>query len=542
MQSLHLLLAFLLFGLAAAGHRSKTHRHDWTITWTNSNPDGLHPRRVMGVNNIWPPPQLSVTVGDRLIITVTNGLGDQDTSLHFHGLFQNGTNHMDGPVQVTQCPIPPGKSFVYDFTVDQPGTYWYHSHAGPQYPDGFRAALIVNDPDSPFRGMYTREKVLTLSDWYWDEMVPLAHYFMTPANAGGQEPVPNSTLINNSRDVRIGVESATTYLLRIINVGAFASQYLWFQDHTMQVVEVDGVYTEPKETGMVYLAAAQRVSVLLTTKKGKSCNFPFVASMDRDMFDGSVDSDRVVQNATGWLVYDRRRPLPEPELISEYNPLPDEALTPYDHHPLLPEPDHTVELDITMDQLSDGVTHAFFSGITWVPQLVPSLYTALTTRNYSTDPVVYGVNSGVHILPHLSVIEIVLTNQDDGKHPFHLHGHNFQVLPLDGPYPAFPVRRDTVTVPALGGLRLRFRADNPGVWLFHCHIEWHVVSGLVATFVVAPDVLQRKLHVPKEQLRICRGPAAGNAAGNTKDFLDLTGANVSPPPLPPVAGGGAVRL
>lgn len=73
------------------------------------------------------------------------------------------------------------------------------------------------------------------------------------------------------------------------------------------------------------------------------------------------------------------------------------------------------------------------------------------------------------------------------------------------------------------------------IWLFHCHIEWHVISGLTVTFVEAPDELQKNLRVPEDHYKVCRDtktPTAGNAAGNTMDLLNLEGANVPPAPLP----------
>ena len=91
--------------------------YDFNITWTTANPDGLFPRRTIGINGKWPIPTIEVSKGDRLIVNMYNGLGDQNTSLHFHGIFQNGTSYMDGPVEVTQCPVAPGQSFKYDFVV-----------------------------------------------------------------------------------------------------------------------------------------------------------------------------------------------------------------------------------------------------------------------------------------------------------------------------------------------------------------------------------------------------------------------------------------
>ena len=86
-----------------------------------------------------------------------------------------------------------------------------------------------------------------------------------------------------------------------------------------------------------------------------------------------------------------------------------------------------------------------------------------------------------------------------------------------------------------GNMVLRFKADNPGVWLFHCHIEWHVDSGLIATMVEAPLEMQKTISIPEDHFEACRKAGTGtkgNAAGNTEDLLDLTGENKPPGPLP----------
>ena len=89
-------------------------RYNWDISWVRGNPDGVE-RPVIGINGKWPCPPIEASVGDRVIIDVTNSLGNETTGIHFHGLFQRNTNSMDGPTGVTQCPIPPGSKFTYDF-------------------------------------------------------------------------------------------------------------------------------------------------------------------------------------------------------------------------------------------------------------------------------------------------------------------------------------------------------------------------------------------------------------------------------------------
>jgi iron transport multicopper oxidase len=98
--------------------------YDFNITWVTSNPDGAFERTTIGINNQWPLPIITATKGDQIIVNVDNQLGNQSTTLHFHGLFMNGTSDMDGPGQVTQCPIQPGSQFTYNFTVSR-----VHSHA-----------------------------------------------------------------------------------------------------------------------------------------------------------------------------------------------------------------------------------------------------------------------------------------------------------------------------------------------------------------------------------------------------------------------------
>lgn len=159
--------------------------------------------------------------------------------------------------------------------------------------------------------------------------------------------------------------------------------------------------------------------------------------------------------------------------------------------------------------------YAFFNDITYRAPKVPTLYTVLSASDdLVTNSNIYGTHTNTFILEPDGVIEIVLNNNDDGKvrliktpnrkechadtpiqHPFHLHGHSFQVLarsvddagPWEGDanatFATAPMRRDTILLHPNGHLVLRFRSDNPGVWVFHCHIEWHVQQGLLMTFI-----------------------------------------------------------
>ena len=190
---------------------------------------------------------------------------------------------------------------------------------------------------------------------------------------------------------------------------------------------------------------------------------------------------------------------------------------------------------------------AAFNDIVYSAPKVPTLYSVLTSGPAASDVVIYGKDTNAFILDAGDVVEIVLNNLDTGKHPFHLHGHNFQTVVRSDEnaglyntsnhtaFPTVPMRRDTLMVRPQGNFAVRFRADNPGVWLFHCHIQWHMDSGLVATMIEAPLELQKTLTLPTNHLDACKAGnslMAGNAAGNTKDLYDLNGQNLSPGYLP----------
>lgn len=113
----------------------RVRKYNWTIVDRIANPDGVYRPMIM-INGQFPGPLIECNEGDILVINVDNQSVNA-TSIHFHGIFQNGTNWMDGANGVTQCPIAPGGRFQYRFTVDgQSGTYFYHGHQAAQIADG----------------------------------------------------------------------------------------------------------------------------------------------------------------------------------------------------------------------------------------------------------------------------------------------------------------------------------------------------------------------------------------------------------------------
>ncbi|CCD25949.2 ferroxidase FET5 NDAI_0G01730 [Naumovozyma dairenensis CBS 421] len=569
----HLLIFITLASTFFNVTLAKTRQFNFTASWITAKPDGIHEKKMIGFNGKWPPPDIHVNKGDRIELYLTNGFQDNHTvtSLHFHGMFQNSTfddnqNLMDGPSMVTQCPIVPGQTYLYNFTTgDQIGTYWYHAHHSAQYGDGMRAALIIHDDDIQQPFQYDKEFVIGISDLYWKPYDQVTDKFLSRYNPTGAEPIPDLFLFNNTVNETLHFETNKTYLLRFINMGLFVSQYISLEDHQFTIVEVDGMYVKPNITDVLYLAAAQRMSVLVKSKEtdpGK--NFALMQIVDQTMLDAIPPN--LPLNMTNQVAYGDDYSKPHSIIPQDFEKLAtnDFYLEPYydNHYQVFKDYDQQIVLDVRMRNLGDGIKYAFFNNISFVDPKIPILTTILTSGKLADDPRIYGENVNPFFFKKNQIIEVVLNNYDTGRHPFHLHGHNFQIVQKSNgfhideqfpeelqdemtvpynesnplmPIPEIPMIRDTVVLEPNGHVVLRFKADNPGVWYFHCHVDWHLQQGLAAVFIEDPFALQRQNSLTDNYKDICSAANIaneGNAAGNYEDWFDLDGLPRQPDPLP----------
>ncbi|KAJ2453748.1 ferroxidase fet3 [Coemansia sp. RSA 2424] len=497
----------------------------------------------IGANGKLPIPPVTMTAGDTLALTVHNAL-NVTTSIHTHGIFQNDTNFMDGAASVTQCGIPPGDSFTYEFVVHQAGTFWLHGHDHYQSSDGLRAPLVVYDKGQP-PIKYDEEILFSFENW---RTVTIAERLALVLDPTKPFPPPNGVMfglingINGNYTRPMNFQPGKTYRLRLVNM----SGTMWFQfslpGHIMRVIEIDGEYTEPLEVDGVDMAPAQRCSVLVTAHSTSSFNYRYNATMYASFFPAEPGlSPRIF---IGDVVYKQDAPFIQPSSYGDtFRWAKDIELHALDKAPALPV-DRSLELIIERSVYSTGQNLLNVNNITYGLPLTPTLYTALSMGNMSADERVYGPQVNAVVLKHHEVVELVIHNRATIPHPMHLHGHTFQVTEYGPSDPlasnnvtaipvvkntGVPARRDTVVVDVQQYVKLRFRADNPGVWLLHCHIDGHFAMGLAMTFIEAPDVLQRTQHIPPEMIAQCakRGiKTTGNAAGN--QGLNLTGLPVMP--------------
>jgi iron transport multicopper oxidase len=512
------------------------------VTWVWANPDGLYYRPVVGINNQWPCPKMEANVNDTIEVVVHNQLGNETTGIHFHGIKQINTADMDGPSGVTQCPVPPGSNITYEFFVDIPGTFWYHSHNMGQYPDGLRGPFIVHDPNDPYKGQYDEEVVMSVSDWYHDSSIVLMQNMLQPSNTQFRPPLPDALIVNEGQNANINFVKGKTYRVRLINYAALGSALVHFDSHTMSLIMDDATYVQKTEAYQLHIAPAQRYDFLLTARDSDSGNYPFLVSLDINRDFKNVTADLSwPHNVTGYLVMDSNAPMTAVDVVYSWNAVFDDShLLPLDNEPIWPAPTKTFTLDFNYCLDQNGYPRSCFNNKTYIAQKVPTMYSVATTGDSNEDPTTYGqVNPFIY--SYDDIIEIVINNHDVANHPFHLHGHQFQVLdrPRSGAgvwqgdydYPSTPARKDTVVVNANSYAVLRYRANNPGVYLFHCHIEWHVEMGLTATFIEAPEKM-RGMTFPEDHIDNCKLqniPYAGNAGGNTQDFNDESNYITVPP-------------
>ncbi|KAJ7055783.1 laccase [Mycena amicta] len=479
----------LAFSLAAPALAAIGPTADITLVNAQVAPDGFT-RSAVTANGVVPGPLITANVGDEFSLNVINELTDStmllSSSIHWHGFFQAGTSWADGPAFVTQCPIAANDSFLYQFsTVGQPGTYWYHSHLSTQYCDGLRGAIVVYDPNDPQKDLYDvddESTVITLADWYHG-----------PAHTLGAVPTLISTLINGlgryaggptSQLAVVSVTQGVRYRFRLVSVSCDPNFTFTIDNHTMTIIEVDGVNHAPLTVDSIQIFAGQRYSFVLTANQPIS-NYWIrtVANGGTSGFANGINS-AILRYATADAVD------PTTPKATAVAPLVETSL-----HPLVasPVPGNAVSggADVNLNLvIAFTGGHFTVNGAEFIPPTAPVLLQILSGAHTAAELLPSG---SVYTLPTNSVIEISVPGGTTGApHPFHLHGHNFWVVRSAGSTAynyVNPVVRDVVSTSASksDNVTIRFKTDNSGPWFLHCHIDFHLETGLAIVFAEDTD-------------------------------------------------------
>ncbi|KAJ7610575.1 Cu-oxidase-domain-containing protein [Mycena polygramma] len=512
---MHLLLALPAL-LATPAYAASVIR-DYTLDIVNGpvNPDGF-PRVGVLANGTFPGPVLTANKGDTLRVLVNNKLTDdtmrRSTTIDFDGIFIDSDNVFnEGSPFVTTCPFGPNTSYTYELPLgNQTGSFWYHSQLSLQYADGLRGTVIIYDPEDPQKSLYDvddESTILTVADWWHNTSTSgLVSYIATQII-----PVSDSGLFNGAGRFQGGpltpysavdVTSGTRYRFRIINISARTSFTVSIDNHTLTVIEADGVATVPETVDVVTLHAGQRYSVVVTA------NQPVDNYWINAILSGGNPAHNANLNSTlgrGILRY-KGAAIAEPTTPMTDGPADPGpgALTESSLRPLVPIPAPEPDFNLTfVTFMPVNKTVWEINNISYISPVTPTLVKILDGASTNAD---FNTSENTFVFPANKVIQVTFPpDPADELHPFHLHGNNFWVVKSNDSSvinTVDPIRRD-VAAAGNGGTILRFTTDKPGPWFFHCHIFWHFNAGLGSVIVGGPDEIRQQVHPPNAWEGLC---------------------------------------
>jgi len=394
---------------------------------------------------------------------LVNGL-KAPTSIHWHGMHQPGTWRMDGVEDVSGPPVAPGGEFLYEFKATPAGTHWYHSHVGVQYGNGLFGPLIVEEP-TPI-AKYDRDETLMVNDWFLrpgDELLaqvvnggmkPMrGRMEMKEGKDNGDVPFESGLVNGNGRMMTQGrspltvlqVRKGETIRLRLINASSTYAFRVQIDDHPVTVIATDGAPIHPLTVDNLPINVGERYDVLLEAKQDGVHWIRFV----------TANGDQVLA-----VLRYAEAPESPPAKPVAFGP-----------RTLLPEQMHARER-IPLEARPRELT--LLLGGSMMP------YRWSIDGQYYPKANLIAIQSG-------DSIRFRLRNPTRMDHPFHLHGHYFRVLGKPDALNLFdPVFKDTINVPSKGEVVVQWLAANPGRWFFHCHIEWHLATGMARVIEIKP--------------------------------------------------------
>ncbi|KAM7260955.1 hypothetical protein ACFE04_026430 [Oxalis oulophora] len=515
---------------------------------------------IVTINQMFPGPTIYAEEDDLFIIKVTNET-PHNITIHWHGVRQILSCWFDGPSYITQCPIQPGQSFTYEFTmVKQKGTFFWHAHVSWLRATVHGALIVKPKPGVhyPFKFPYD-EHILLLGEYWLQDMVKMERQVIA---SGGGPPTADAYTINGHpgpnyncslNDVyKIDVVPGKTYLLRLINAGLNMENFFSIANHKLTIVEVDAEYVKPFTTDHVMLGPGQTMNVLVKADQliGKysmamgpymsAQGFPFLntSAIAYFQYAGAIPNSSPLPASLLPRFNDSLAVKTVMDGLRSLNPasIPKEI----DTNMFV-----TISLNVQKCQsktpkkkcqgINNGIFSASMNNVTFVKpnvSILDAYYRDINgkfTEDFPGTPLKFYdfVNGAPNNIPNdtntlsgtrVKVLEygtrVQIIFQDTNtistdNHPIHLHGYSFYVVGYgtgnynpqttnfnleDPPY------MNTIGVPVGGWAAIRFKADNPGVWFMHCHLDVHQSWGLSTVLIVknGKGVLQTLPHPPAD--------------------------------------------
>jgi FtsP/CotA-like multicopper oxidase with cupredoxin domain len=409
------------------------------------------------------PPLIRLNLGDTLEATLENRLPrpDESTSVHWHGI--RLPNSQDGVPFLVQLPVQPGETFRYEFTPPDPGTFFFHTHCNSteQLGRGLEGILIIDgDTTEP----YDADQVLLLRDWQVDLDAGRFNSFYTlrgAARAGTYAPLHSA---NGMVNPEIPLPANGDCRLRLINTDTTRIMLIGVEGADAAIVAVDGMAVQPFTLATWSLGPAMRVDIVLRAPpEGGTARL-----MDQSPT-GRVELAHFIGQGAG-------RP------AREFDPAPLRASR-------VAEPDirHAQRLAF---EFQSSLTGKFVANAADGPGgtlgslcLSQKVFWTINGRPWP-DRDHARLPAPLAVLKRGLSYIFVLKNASDFAHPIHIHGHTFRLL-RSSKQRLPQCHTDTLLLLPNEQAEVAFVADNPGDWMFHCHIIEHQESGMMGYFRVA---------------------------------------------------------
>jgi FtsP/CotA-like multicopper oxidase with cupredoxin domain len=516
MRTHHLWMVALagMIAIAAPAH-AKTVEYNLVIERQPVNITGESIEKIT-VNGGIPAPTLRFKDGDEAVIHVTNKM-DKDSSIHWHGLLLPG--EMDGVPHFNGFPgIRPGETFTYRFPLRQTGTYWYHAHSGGQEQDGLYGSLIV-DPAGKDPIRTDRDYVIVLSDftdeesgeimgnlkkssdYYANARLTIGDFFKDVDKRGFSKAWKDAKDWGDMRMMRTDLADVTGYTflvngkspdqnwtgifkpgervrLRFINASAMSFFDVRIPGLKLNVVQSDGQNIEPLKVDEFRFAPAETYDVVVTPQDDKAytivaepidrTGFALGTLAPRDGLKGEIPQQRaralLTMGDMGMEGMEDMVMTPE-DMISGWKKAgtpPGQRMLDYADLRYAGIQKDTRQPERTIDVRLGGNMERYI----WT----------INGKKFSDHPEPIRLKYGERV-------RLSFTNETMMAHPMHLHGMFVQ---LENGQPAEKLpNKHTVIIEPGKSYSVLVTADEIGEWAFHCHLLFHMASGMMTKVVVA---------------------------------------------------------
>jgi len=392
-----------------------------------------------------PGVELRCRQGDELRVRFINHL-PEPTTIHWHGI--RLPLEMDGVPYVSQAPVLPGEFFDYRFVTPDAGSYWYHPHesSAKQLGRGLVGPLIIEEREpSGFR----HERTLCLKSWHVDEEGAFTA-FSVPREAAREGTRGRLSTINGVSLPTLELPAGQVVRLRLINVDSTITYRLNLSSGEARIYALDGNPIKPRPLGKEYwLGPGMRIDLALKV--------PAIGSEELSLRNGplrlsTIKSVASSEPAAEWPPALPANPVAEPDLA--------QAET------LRFNFEWAASLASPADEAAGRYKYWQINGQAW----------DINDKTCADRPIAKLKRDGHYIF--------VLRNMAQYQHPIHLHGLIFKVLDSNR-RKIEPYYTDTFLLGKNETARIAFVADNPGVWMFHCHVIDHMETGLMAAIEIA---------------------------------------------------------